>query len=286
MNIHINYNDHILNNSQEQYIIKHLHLRPYTSYSRISQSKLNKIKQKYFLKFNRHMTDNIILSIKSAFMKEHIIKNFYKLNKHKNSIVDDYLKYKNKSIKKNILLLSTKYDLSPMTMMNHIIFNIYNTYIKNIKNNINIDIYDYQQIDIAKNNDIYFQLDQTTSIEESKLFEKNIETILIKKNIKYKTQEQLTIEQKKSIGKPINTPDFLILSDLIINNVKINWIDAKNFFGSNNKFIRSKILKQTKKYLASYGSGMILFSLGFNSDLQFKDILLMNYESVHDFIYS
>jgi len=44
---------------------------------------------------------------------------------------------------------------------------------------------------------------------------------LDKNNIKYKTQEELVAEQIKNHGVPINTPDFLIKSDLYINGRKI-----------------------------------------------------------------
>ena len=42
----------------------------------------------------------------------------------------------------------------------------------------------------------------------------------------------------KKYNKAINTPDFLILSNLEINGIKINWIDAKNFYGAYTYLIR------------------------------------------------
>ena len=96
----------------------------------------------------------------------------------------------------------------------------------------------------------------------------------------YKTQEQLTQEQKIKFGKATNTPDFLITSELIINSKKVNWIDAKNFYGSNIEFVISKIIKQIKKYLESYGSGCLIFNHGFNSELKFQDVLILDYDSL------
>jgi hypothetical protein len=90
----------------------------------------------------------------------------------------------------------------------------------------------------------------------------------------------LAKEQMKNNNYPTNTPDFFILDDLNINGVKINWIDAKNFYGSNCKFIKNKIKKQTDKYLKEWGSGSIIFKLGFNSKLNFPGILLINYNSL------
>ena len=65
---------------------------------------------------------------------------------------------------------------------------------------------------------------------------KKFENFLIKSKIKYKTQDDLAREQKEKYGHAISTPDFYIIDDLYINNVKIKWIDAKNFFGSYTKF--------------------------------------------------
>ena len=83
------------------------------------------------------------------------------------------------------------------------------------------------------------------------------------------TSKKVLKEQIKTHGHPINTPDFLIKSDLYINNYKINWIDGKNFYGSTVPFIKDKIKKQTRKYLNTWGSGSIIFSLGSNENLKY-----------------
>ena len=64
--------------------------------------------------------------------------------------------------------------------------------------------------------------------------------------VRFKTQEDLTKEQMEKYGRPINTPDFLILSDFYINNKKINWIDAKNFYGANTFLIKKKLENRQK----------------------------------------
>ena len=71
-------------------------------------------------------------------------------------------------------------------------------------------------------------------------------------------------------------------SFLQLNNNKINWIDAKNFYGSNINFIKKKIKKQIAKYINSYGSGLIIFKYGFNSNLNFDQTLIMSIESIND----
>ena len=117
-------------------------------------------------------------------------------------------------------------------------------------------------------------------MKESVGFEKQIEHFLNKNSIKYITQEELVKEQIKKYGQPINTPDFLIKSDLYIGNYKINWIDAKNFYGSTVPFVKNKIKKQTLKYLNEWGSGSIIFSLGFNQNLKFTNILFLGFQDL------
>ena len=84
-------------------------------------------------------------------------------------------------------------------------------------------------------------------------FENKIKFVLDKLSIRYKTQLELSDEQIRLEGISYNTPDFLILDELYINGNKINWIDAKNFYGSNTKFMIKKIKSQTKKYIYKCG---------------------------------
>ena len=47
----------------------------------------------------------------------------------------------------------------------------------------------------------------------------------------------------------------------------INWIDAKNYFGSDTFFAR-KIRKQSKRFVARFGPGAVVFSLGHTSAIR------------------
>lgn len=259
----------------EKYIIKKIKKKPPKCFGPISDDEINFVKLKVKTKFNLDINPHIIGSIKSTYMKNQIILTHYKLSKYKINLYKHY--------KKGILKLSKKYDLSPMTIMRYILETKYSTNIKNIiSDNLITDNYDIEQLNIASKSDIYNQLKQTGSTLEAEYFEKQIEKILSKHNIKFRTQEELSIEQIKIHGKAINTPDFLIISDLTINNHKINWIDAKNFYGSNINFIKKKIQKQIIKYINIYGPGCIIFKYGFNSKLQFDKTLIMSIESINN----
>lgn len=269
----------ILPNDIEQYIIKNLDLKAPQCYNDMSEQEIRHIKKviinnKDYNKYN--ITIDLINSIRSSFVKNKMIKEHFILKKNKQNIINDY----NKNI--NVLKLSKKYNGSPLNIM-RMILSATNSkkQIKKIFNNSKLlNDRDREEFNIAKKNDIFALVNQDNILNKSMLFEKEIEDILIKNNILYKTQEELSQEQIKLFGHPINTPDFLILSELTINNKKIKWIDAKNFYGSNINFVKSKIEEQTIKYIKNYGDGCIIFNLGFNENYNNnKNILFLSWNS-------
>ena len=238
---------------------------------------INKIKKE----FNSKISCNIINSIKSAYVKSNIMKNNYKLEANKKYIKNFYVTNEqffnnNKDFKNPILCLSEKYNLSPLNIMRFIVKQKYSQKLTKI-NKKQFSKFDSNMLEFSIQHDEYALIDGNKVMAEALDFEKDIEKILNKLNIKFKTQEQLSQEQIKTFGKAINTPDFLILSDFYINDVKINWIDAKKFYGSCIKFVQNKIDSQTQKYISEFGSGSIIFSLGLNEDLCYDNILLVDY---------
>ena len=257
--------DHI-----EKYIISKMQ---FNSFGKTSKKELIKIHHNIYNKFNKKVNLQIINSIKSTFMKESIIKHHHRLEKYSKYILDNY--HNNQ-----LLELSTKFNLSPMTLIRYIFEHNYKQKLKYLIANNILSVYDKEQLAIADTNDIYANIDQIDQSIESIKFEKSIEEYLIKNNVKYYTQEELASEQSKKHGYSICTPDFEIKSDLIINNKKINWIDAKNFYGANSSFMIKKINKQIQKYIINYGQGCIIFNHGFNSKLTFKNVLILDYQSL------
>ena len=242
-------------------------------YKKLNDKHIDLIKQ-YLKNVKPDLDIDTIFSMRSSYMSMKIMNNHRKLVKNLNEYVN---LYKNKM---TISEMSKKFDLSPMALLKNIYLKM--NYSKDkIKQMFyspkNIKQFDLEQIEYAKNYDIFNKIDQSEQIKNSEDYEKFIENYLITNNVKFKTQKMLTEEQIKLYGKPINTPDFLILSDLFINDKKINWIDAKNFYGANTFLINKKIKKQVSKYINQYGFGCIMFSLNFSEKLKFNDVLLINF---------
>lgn len=265
----------------EKYICSKLDLKPYKSYTKMSEKEINylfeKVKKKFentSIQLPKYFCKEIILSIRSNLMRKHMIQNHKNIQSEEKNIINDY----NDGM--NILKLSTKYDGSPLNLLRLIFKNKYNKKLTQLisKNNI-LNYSDKKQLEIGINNDLYALINQDQILKKSSDFEFKIQNILDTIGVKYKTQNELAKEQIKKLNKPTNTPDFLILDNLFINGIKIKWIDAKNFYGLSNQYIINRIKHQTKKYIDTWGSGAIIFNLGFSSELKLNDILFIDYYS-------
>lgn len=265
MKINLKLNNNIINIKDENKISKIL-LKSKYPYASISNKTIDKI-----LEINENITLNLLLSLKNAIVKNNIIIQHHNLIKNEKEISEEY--YTN-----NILFLSNKYKASPITII-RVVYKyrgLTNKEILNLfKKNELMNEFDKKQFLLALKYDVYGFVDEKQKLDESLLFEKKIEKILKSNNVEYETQETLTKQQHIN-GNVFSTPDFLIKSELYINNKRVYWIDAKNFYGANTSFIIKSIKKQTSKYINLYGDGCIIFNHGFSSKLIFNNIVLTN----------
>ena len=251
-----------------------------SNYRKLTDKQLNKINN-YIDKKKLNISLEDVLSIRSSYMTIKIIKDSDRLK----SLINKISKLYKKGIK--LSWISKKYDLSPILILKNIFSSRFSKdKIKEFfygKHLDKLSEFDLEQLNFAKENDIFNKVDQTEQINNSKNFELEIQNFLVKNKIKFKTQNELTKEQIKKYGKAVNTPDFLILSDFYINDKKINWIDAKNFYGANTFLIKSNIQKQISKYIDEYGFGSIMFSLNFSEKLHFDNVLLTSFHLLKNY---
>jgi hypothetical protein len=250
-------------------------------YDKIYKKKLfKKIGKKYkkeLLKLYPTVSIKVIRSIRSEYTKNLIVKQHHKIKNMINTITNKY-------DSNNILSLSKIYNFPPVMLLKMIFLNkgfsknnVNDIFIEPNKNILNLSNADIEQIHIAIKNDAFSLIDTNKQLEQSLLFEKKIEKILKKNHLVYKTQDDLSKEQMKVYGRAISTPDFLLKSDLYINNVKINWIDAKNYYLACTNFSIHKIKKQIDKYIKLYGTGAIICKLGACESLQFNNTIIIPY---------
>jgi hypothetical protein len=276
--INIDFKINPLSNIIEKYVIGKLNKKPPESYDKINPDELNFIYNQIMDSFDKSHTKNfsiqIILSIRANMMREHMIITHRKIISKEKLIISDY------NSGTDLKELVIKYDGSPLNLLRIIFQYKYHKKLnKIIKNKQILSSHDKTQLDWAISHDAYALINQDEILTKSNEFEDKIAYLLDRLNIRYKTQSELASEQIAKSNIATNTPDFLILDELYINEIKINWIDAKNFYGSKSKFMIKKIKSQTSKYINSWGSGSIIFNLGFNSDLKIESILMIDYIS-------
>ena len=260
----------IITNNIEKKILKLLLLnKSKYFYNKLTKDEIDNIKN-----IVGNIKSCVIKLIKNIYIRENIILNYSNLKKKISHILKDYEKM-------NILDISQKYNNTPLTIMRLILqYSFSKDKVKKIfKNPSLLKSNDFKQFNNAIQND-YYTLSTKKQFDDSIEFELKIEKFLKKNNIEYKTQDMLSKEQIKEYGFAFNTPDFLITSTLYINNHKINWIDAKNYYGGNSKIIKNNITKQIQKYIDKYGYGCIIFGCGYNENLYFDNVLLLSYDDL------
>jgi hypothetical protein len=263
--VYLNFNTFIIPHEDEKKIMKII-LNSQYPYANITNKIMKKVN-----KINLLIGPDLLNSMKGSIIKNNMIIQYAHLKINNTQIAEEY-------VKSNVLNLSKKYNASPINIIRVVFIHrgMNNKEIRKLFFNTNrMNEYDKTQFELAVKYDNYGFVDDNKISELSLKFEKEIEEILKKNNVVYKTQQQLTDEQSAE-GNVYSTPDFLILSELYINGKKINWIDAKNYYGFYNNFVIGKIKKQTAKYINLYGDGCIVFKYGFSSKIKFDNIICVN----------
>ncbi|OQR98742.1 hypothetical protein ACHHYP_08139 [Achlya hypogyna] len=93
--------------------------------------------------------------------------------------------------------------------------------------------------------------------------------------IRVKTQADLALEQEKIYGRPVISPDLLLLDPVVINGVPVRWVDAKNYYGAHivNKRL---IAKQLASYVKEWGPGAVVFGMGFSDMMTIPGVLCLD----------
>ena len=261
----LKFKTNIIPYEQERKIIKIL-LNAQYPYADINDKVIKKVHV-----INPDISIGLLKSMKSSIIKNNMIIQYAHLKINNTQIAEEY-------VKTNVLNLSKKYSASPINIIRIVFIHrgLNNNEIRKLFfNKDKMNEYDRKQFELAIEYDNYGFVDEKKVLDMSMGFEYEIEEILKLNNIKYKTQKELTEEQSLE-GRVYSTPDFLILSELYINDSRVHWIDAKNYYGAYNNFVVKKIKKQTEKYVNLYGSGCIIFKYGVSSKINLKDIICVN----------
>lgn len=251
-----NNNKHMISEKCEIYLKPFL--EQIEGYDNLTKKDIKNIRRKVKIKIN----DKQLNSLRRNVLFQKIIS-----NGNRAKILQGKLKHYY-NVGMSIKELSKKYDLSPMTIANKI---FKKKYVKNKRAK--------KELKYAQKHDALMGNPQEIK-DKSQNFEVDIIDHFIELDIPLMTEEELKKQQREKYGREISTPDIVFDKPIYINDQSVKWLDCKNYYGSIlNEFLIKKNQQQVDKYNAKWGPGALLFSLGFNRNLdkKLKNVILLDW---------
>ena len=213
------------------------------------------------------------LSLRSALNQEKSVYSHGRLMSRANELKRRY------DSGESVLSLSTRFDAPPVNVFRAILTGrgwSKNKIKETLKVPSKMNERDREQFQLAESADRVSSVNQSETQNAAEVFEDILCDYFTSLNVRFRRQEDLLAEQKKSEGRAIITPDLLLLDDVRINGVPCAWIDAKHFFGADLRFPKKKTQKQVDRYVNEYGQGAIVYRHGFCETLRLKGAILLD----------
>lgn len=119
-------------------------------------------------------------------------------------------------------------------------------------------------------------VDQSETHDRADLFEDILCDWFESNGVQFRRQSEMVKEQNRQLGRPVRTPDLLLLDDVRINGQPVAWIDAKHFYGADVSFQQKKTRKQTSRYVEEWGQGAIVYRHGFCENIHIPGTVLLD----------
>ena len=214
------------------------------------------------------------LSLRSAILQQKSVYGFGKLQKMAKEMGKLY------ENGKGVVELSKKFDFPPMNLFRAIL-KARGWSKSKIKDNLRnpegrLNKRDMEQFKEAELADRVSNVDQSETQERAETFEDILCRFFEQKGVRIRRQPEMAAEQMAEHGRPVRTPDLLILDDVRINGEPVAWIDAKHFYGADVSFQRKKTTKQMGRYIEEWGQGAIVFRHGYCDNLHIPGTILLD----------
>ena len=164
---------------------------PPDCFKNIKNKEINFIKKKVKEKFDINIKKNLVINIRSLYIKFLILINHKNILENSDKIKNDYSK------KVDILDLSTKFNISPLNLLRFLFKEKYNKKLTKLIDSNLLNKYDNNQLNKAIKNDFYCLVNQNNILKKTLNFEKKIEKILIKNKLNLKLYIILRRTNKK-----------------------------------------------------------------------------------------
>lgn len=177
----------------------------------------------------------------------------------------------------SVLTISEKYHIPPMTVLKQILLEMNNS-----ESDIRMMISNPDQLPdflASQANDI-FNADPRSKVNAEKIrkasadYEVRLGNYLKSLGIHFQTENEL-----RKLNLQL-TPDYLLTKPIIINDKKINWIDAKDYLMYESRLVAKSILRQSEKYTKAFGPGAMIFSKGVMCGAKIHNTLLLDGSTV------
>jgi hypothetical protein len=213
------------------------------------------------------------LSLRSALNQEKSVYSHGRLISRSNELKRRY------DSGQGVISLSKKFDAPPVNTFRAILTGRgwSKTKIKEtLKSPSKLNERDKKEFLLAEEQDKVSSVNQSETQSAAEIFEDILCNYFTSLGVRFRRQEELLKEQKKSEGRAVITPDLLFLDDIRINDIPCAWIDAKHFFGADLKFPKKKTQKQVDRYVKEYGQGAIVYRHGFCQSLNLNGAIQLD----------
>ena len=225
----------------------------------------------------RNMTLDQVLSLRSALLQQKTVYGHGRLKSRSKVLLRLY----NEGV--NVVDLSKRFDFPPMNIFRVILAEkrwSKSRIKESLRTPSKLSTREREEFEMAEAADRVSTVDQTETHIRADLFEDILSDWFESKGVRIRKQPEMVTEQKKELGRPVRTPDILLLDHVEINGKPIAWIDAKHFYGADVDFQRKKMVKQMNRYIEEWGSGAIVYRHGFSENLFIPGCTLLDADTL------
>jgi hypothetical protein len=254
-------------------------IRKYShGFSPLSQEKLSDMRAE----IDNKWSDEQIIATWHLFATQQSLRAEHRLNSIPKSILSTINH-------QNLLHFAHKYNVPPLALVKRVLEaqgNTKATVDKWLNNpSTTTDKNTHEMIVLGWENDSENPTTIKILFNKSREYEIEVEEMLRKTGIPFKTQEELVKEQIEIYGRPVITPDFLFLEPVIIivnhpdgsvTDHIVHWIDVKNYMLLGTSFITKSIKNQAEKYVKEFGEGCLMFNYGFVNSVEIPGTVILS----------
>ena len=240
-------------------------MRQNNQYKKLSSKELKEISNKFNLK------PKLIQSLIVAHLRNANIINMARVKKNIKKIKSQYTKNE-----KSFEELAKEYKVSPLSILRAIL----RPKKISLKDQHKLSDKEMSEVKRADSIDSIEHIDQLRIKHKATEFEEVIGKILTKNKSTYYTEQDLrqqAVSHAASHATSHATPDFLLKHKITINGRRVAWVEVKNYYGANTKFIKRNIKKQIDRYTKKWGDGCLVFRYGVSESLHFDKTLIISF---------